>query len=495
MTSTFLAIDMKSFFASVECVERGLDPLNTNLLVADPTRSNNTICLAVSPSLKAAGVSSRPRLFEAKQAVEKENMRRKRAAGKFRGKSVFADELKKDIKLELDYIIAPPRMAKYIEYSARVYETYLHFISKDDVHVYSVDEVFIDLGPYINLYGKTAHDIAMDMIHAVLIETGITATAGIGTNLYLAKVAMDIVAKKLPADKDGVRIAELNEQSFREKLWTHKPLTDFWRIGHGIAERLKKMLCTTMGDVARLSLADPERLYREFGVNAELIIDHAWGYESCTMKDIKQYKPKSNSLTSGQVLPHPYSWNQARIIVREMAENFIFDMMEKGVFTKQIFLWVCYDRLTLTLENPAYEKAKRYLSPDQICMDQFGKLMPKPFHGHINFEEYTDSISVISQACDYIFTSLANPYFLVRRIHLGTGDIATKMELSYLQPPEFNFDDKNRIKKLLEREDKIQHSVLELKHRYGKNAVLKGMNFQEGAMQKERNQQIGGHKA
>lgn len=498
MNSVFLAIDLKSFYASVECVERGLDPLTTNLLVADPTRSDSTICLAVSPSLKAVGVPSRPRLFEAKQAVEQENRRRMRAAGKcFEGKSVFANELRENLKLELDYITAPPRMALYIEYSARIYETYLHFVSKDDVHVYSIDEVFIDLTPYLKLYNMTAHEIAMNMIHAVLIETGITATAGIGSNLYLAKIAMDIEAKHKPADKDGVRIAELDEQTYREKLWKHEPITDFWRIGRGYANRLKKMFCTTMGDVARLSITDPERIYREFGINGELLIDHAWGYESCTMKDIKAYKPTSSSHSSGQVLPAPYTWKKARLIVREMTENYVFELMSKGIVTKQIGLWIGYDRMTFDRSNPAFEKINKFLDYENtvFCSDGFGRILPAPVHGAINLEEYTNSITVLSAATDRLFTALVNPYFLIRRINLGSGIIMSESDADNEKVPELDLFDDSKIRHFLEKEQKIQKSVYDIKQRFGKNAMLKGMNFQEGAMQKERNAQIGGHKA
>lgn len=498
MNSIFLAVDLKSFYASVECVERGLDPLNTNLLVADPTRSDSTICLAVSPSLKAVGVPGRPRLFEAKQAVQQENTRRLRAAGKgFQGKSVFANELKENLKLELDYITAPPRMALYIEYSSRIYETYLHFVSKDDVHVYSIDEVFIDLTPYLKLYDMTAHEIAMNMIHAVLLETGITATAGIGSNLYLAKIAMDIEAKHKPADKDGVRIAELNEQTYREKLWTHEPITDFWRIGHGYAKRLKKMFCSTMGDIARLSITDPERIYKEFGVNAELLIDHAWGFESCTMKDIKSYKPSSTSHSSGQVLPAPYTWEKTRLIIREMTENYVFELMEKGIMVKQISLWIGYDRMTLDSSNPAFEKIKGSLDfgHGAFCTDGFGRILPAPVHGAINLDEYTNSITVLSAATDRIFTAIANPYFLVRRINLGSGLIMQEKDAANAKIPELDLFDDSKVRLYLEKEQKMQKSVFNIKRRFGKNAMLKGMNFQEGAMQKERNAQIGGHKA
>lgn len=498
MNSIFLAIDLKSFFASVECVERGLDPLNTNLLVADPTRSDSTICLAVSPSLKAVGVPGRPRLFEAKQAVQQENLRRKRAAGKkFEGKSVFATELRENHKLELDYITAPPRMSLYIEYSTRVYETYLHFVSKDDVHVYSVDEVFIDLTPYLKFYNMTAHEIAMNMIHAVLIETGITATAGIGSNLYLAKIAMDIEAKHKPADKDGVRIAELNEQTYREKLWTHEPITDFWRIGSGYANRLKKMFCTTMGDVARLSIKDPERIYKEFGINGELLIDHAWGFESCTMKDIKAYKPNSTSHSSGQVLPAPYTWKKARLIIREMTENYAFELMAKGIVVKQIGLWIGYDRKTFDPSNPAFEKINRLIDCGgaAFCSDGFGRFMPVPVHGAINLEDYTNSITVLSAATDRLFTALVNPYYLVRRISLVSGVVMSEIDAANEKIPELDLFDDRKTRLFLEKEQKIQRSVYDIKQRFGKNAMLKGMNFQEGAMQKERNAQIGGHKA
>lgn len=503
---TYLCIDLKSFYASVECVERGLDPLTTNLVVADESRTEKTICLAVSPSLKAKGVPSRPRLFEVIQKVKWINANRLRATSKqlFTGKSYLSYELETNPELELDYIVAPPRMALYIEYSTRIYKIYLKYIAPEDIHVYSIDEVFIDLTPYLKHSVLNAHEFAMTMIRDVLKTTGITATAGIGTNMYLAKVAMDIVAKKIPPDKDGVRIAELNEESYRINLWGHRPLTDFWRIGHGYAQKLEANEMFTMGDIARCSIGAPddyyneELLYKLFGINAELLIDHAWGWEPCTIAEIKAYKPENNSLSSGQVLHRPYSYDETRLIIKEMADLLALDLVEKGLVTNQVVLTVGYDIENLSDET----KAKNYKG--DIKTDYYGRKVPKHAHGTGNIGKYTSSSKLITESVLKLFDDIVDQKLLIRRVNITACHVVSENDIKNEQTfQQLNFfedfsakDEKlAKEKAAFEREKRQQKAVAEIKKRYGKNAILKGMNFEEAGTTKDRNEQIGGHKA
>ena len=494
---TYIAIDLKSFYASVECVERGLDPLTTNLVVADRSRSEKTICLAVSPSLKAYGIPGRARLFEVEQKLREVNAeRRRRAYGhRLTGKSVSAIELKAHPEWEVDYIAAPPRMAYYIEHSARIYQIYLKYIAPEDIHVYSIDEVFMDVTAYLNTYGITAHELARKIIGDVLRQTGITATAGIGTNLYLCKVAMDIEAKHIPADKDGVRIAELDEMTYRRKLWTHRPIKDFWRVGHGIARKLEQYGIYTMGDIARQSVRNEELLYQLFGVNAELLIDHAWGWEPCTMEAVKAYKPSANSFSSGQVLQEPYTVQKARVVVREMAENAALDLLDKRMVTDQMVLTVGYD--TASLSN-------RTKYNGEITTDHYGRKVPKHAHGTANLDRLTSSARLISDAVMELFDRITDPDLLVRRINL-TANHVTDEDTASRNPVPVQYDlftdyeaveKKNaEEKEKLDKERKMQTAILKIKKQFGKNAILKGLNFEEGATAKERNKQIGGHKA
>ena len=486
---TYIAIDLKSFYASVECVERGLDALSVHLVVADPSRTQKTICLAVSPSLKAYGIPGRARLFEVVQAVSKINAQRRRSApGKrFQGKSCDSRALQADPSLELDYIVAPPQMAHYMEVSGRIYGIYLRYIAPEDIHVYSIDEVFIDATDYLKAYKLSAHDFARKLIREVLAETGITATAGIGPNLYLCKIAMDIEAKHSPADADGVRIAELDEMSYRRKYWTHRPLTDFWRVGHGIAARLEAAGLYTMGDIARCSVGKPwERynedvLYKIFGVNAELLIDHAWGWESCTMADIKAYKPASNSLSSGQVLMEPYSFAKARVVVLEMAQQLVLDLVDKHLLTDQIVLSVGYD--AASLDGPEFR--------GNVARDWYGRAVPKPAHGSINLPRQTSSTRIISEAVTELFDRIVDPALLVRRMYVVAARVvdesrARAVQLDLFEEPDFEDDTRERSR---------QEAILEIRRKFGKNAILTGTNFDEGATGRQRNEQIGGHKA
>ena len=494
---TYIAIDLKSFYASVECVERGLDPLTTNLVVADRSRSEKTICLAVSPSLKACGIPGRARLFEVEQRIREVNAeRRRRAYGhRLTGKSVSAIELKAHPEWEVDYIAAPPRMAYYIEHSARIYQIYLNYIAPEDIHVYSIDEVFMDVTAYLNTYGITAHELARKIIGDVLRQTGITATAGIGTNLYLCKVAMDIEAKHIPADKDGVRIAELDEMTYRRKLWTHRPIKDFWRVGHGIARKLEQYGIYTMGDIARQSVRNEELLYQLFGVNAELLIDHAWGWEPCTMEAVKAYKPSANSFSSGQVLQEPYTVQKARVVVREMAESAALDLLDKRMVTDQMVLTVGYD--TASLSN-------RTKYNGEITTDHYGRKVPKHAHGTANLDRLTSSARLISDAVMELFDRIVNPNLLIRRINLAANHV-TDEDTASRNPVPVQYDlftdyeaveKKNaEEKEKLDKERKMQTAILKIKKQFGKNAILKGLNFEEGATAKERNKQIGGHKA
>ena len=497
---TYIAIDLKSFYASVECVERGLDPLSTNLVVADRSRTEKTICLAVSPSMKAYGIPGRARLFEVEQRVRSVNQeRRRRAYGHcLRGKSISDIELKAHPDWEVDYIAAPPRMAFYIEYSTRIYQIYLKYVAPEDIHVYSIDEVFMDVTSYLPLYGMTAHDFARTVIRDVLQNTGITATAGIGTNLYLCKVAMDIEAKHIPADKDGVRIAELDEMSYRRSLWTHRPLKDFWRVGSGIAGKLEQYGIYTMGDVARQSLRNEELLYRLFGVNAELLIDHAWGWEPCTIDMIKSYRPSSNSFSSGQVLQEPYTVQKARVVVREMAEGAALDLLDKRMVTDQVVLTVGYD--VESLADPAVRARYR----GGMSTDYYGRQVPKHAHGSANLDRPTSSARLIADAVMGLYDRIINPDLLVRRINLTTNHVVDENEAGKnRRPVQYDlFTDYDAIEKAqkeederLEKERRMQSAVLKIKKQFGKNAILKGLNYEEGATAKDRNRQIGGHKA
>lgn len=493
----FLAIDLKSFYASVECAERGRDPLTTNLVVADASRTKKTICLAVSPSLKAYGISGRARLFEAVSRVREVNRQRQRAIGDrpFNGESDDDVVLRSDPYKKLSFIIAPPRMNRYMDVSAKIYSIYLKHVAPEDIHSYSIDEVFIDATYYLKLYKITPHEFAMRLIRDVLSETQITATAGIGTNMYLAKVAMDIVAKHMPPDRDGVRIAELDEMTYRKTLWDHKPITDFWRVGKGYAARLSSMGLYTMGDVARCSVRDEERLYKQFGVNAELLIDHAWGWEPALISDIKSYKPESNSISSGQVLKEPYGFEKGRLIVMEMTDQLVLDLVEKGLATDQMVLTVGYDT-----ENT--EPQKKYSGT--VVTDRYGRKIPKDAHGSINLGRYSSSAKLIVSKVMELYDRIVDRDLTVRRMYVVANRVIP--EADAVKEPvveQINmFTDvaaeetrREAEKNDLEREKRIQQATIKLKKKFGKNAVLKGMNLQEGATAVERNGQVGGHKA
>lgn len=490
----YSAIDLKSFYASVECVERGLDPLDANLVVADESRTEKTICLAVSPALKTFGTGGRPRLFEVVQRVREVNKeRRRRTPGKmFSGKSIFLSELNSNGFLAVDYITAVPRMALYMRYSTYIYSIYLRYFSAEDIHVYSVDEVFIDMTDYLKLYKTTARELTIKLVREVLSETGITATAGIGTNLFLAKVAMDISAKKMPADKDGVRIAELDETSFRESLWTHRPLTDFWRVGRGTAAKLEQNGMFTLRDVAERSIYDENALYKLFGVNAELLIDHAWGIEPVTIADIKAYSPRSNSLSSGQVLKEPYTCEKARLIVREMADDLSLSLAEKGMVTSKLTLTIGYDAASLADPKIAYH--------GEITTDFYGRNIPRHAHGTENLVCGTYSAHMISEAMVQLFDRIVNSTLLVRRVTVCACGITPKTEdgAEFVGEQLDLFTDyaaRERRLRAQHREEDMQLAVLKIRRRFGKNAILKGMNFEEGATMVERNAQIGGHRA
>ena len=496
----YAAIDLKSFYASVECIERGLDPMTVNLVVADASRTEKTICLAVSPSLKARGIPGRARLFEVVQRVNECNAARiRQAPGRaFSGSSWDDRALQADPSLAIDYITAPPQMARYIHYSTTIYNVYLKYIAPEDIHVYSIDEVFLDLTPYLRLNQCTPRQLVQKIIQDVLATTHITATAGIGTNLYLCKVAMDIVAKHIPPDRNGVRIAELDELSYRQQLWTHRPLTDFWRLGRGYARKLEANGMYTMGDVARCSLGGPEAyhnealLYKLFGINAELLIDHAWGWEPCTIAEIKAYRPSSNSISSGQVLHCPYSWEKARLIVREMTDLMVLELVDKGLTTDQVGLSVGYDAENLT--DP--ERRRLYTGP--VVTDHYGRKIPKHAHGTANLGGHTASTKQITQAVMELFDRIADPNLLVRRITLGANRLQPEAEL----PPVFRqldlFTDpavQEQEAAAKAREKRRQQAELYIRKKYGKNAILKGMNLKEGATTLDRNRQIGGHRA
>lgn len=502
MNRRYIAIDLKSFYASVECIERGLDPLTTNLVVADNSRTEKTICLAVTPSLKSYGVPGRPRLFEVVQKMREINATRLYNSRKheFTGSSYNKEELNANLDLKVDYIVAPPRMSFYMEYSTRIYNVYLKYIAPEDIHVYSIDEVFIDVTSYLNTYGLSAKELVQKIILDVLHETGITATAGIGTNLYLAKIAMDVVAKHIPADEHGVRIAELDEISYRKQLWEHKPLTDFWRIGRGYTKKLESVGLYTMGDIARCSLGKEADYYNEdllrrmFGKNTELLIDHAWGWEPVTITDIKAYKPDNNSIGSGQVLHCGTDFDKTKIIVREMTEMLVLDLVSKNLVTDQIVLTIGYDRENL-LDSSRMSKYK-----GEFSFDQYGRKIPKHAHGTVNLDSYTSSTNVIVKAVLDLFNRIVDENLLVRRINMSANHVIAENEAKQDRYEQLNLFDmitekENVDQEQLKKEKDIQKAVLDIKKKFGKNAILKGMSLQEGATAIDRNNQIGGHKA
>lgn len=503
---TYIAIDLKSFFASVECKERKLDPLKTNLVVADAARTEKTICLAVTPSLKAYGIPGRARLFEVVQRVREENQKRAAAAPGHRleGTSYDDNALKNNPSLAIDYVIAPPRMALYMEYSTKIYNIYLKYVAPEDIHVYSIDEVMMDVTSYLRTYGMSARELARTMIQDVLAETNITATAGIGTNLYLCKIAMDIVAKHVEPDDDGVRIAQLDEMQYRKLLWNHRPLTDFWRVGAGYARKLEENGMYTMGDVARCSMGkedsfyNEDLLYRLFGVNAELLIDHAWGYEPCTMEMIKAYRPTTSSLCSGQVLQCPYDFEKTRLVVQEMVDLQVLDLVDKGLMTDQVVLTIGYDIENLT--DPKRRKAYH----GEVTIDRYGRAVPKHAHGTINLKGHTSSTIEITEKVMELYDRIVDPTLLVRRINMTVNHL--EVESAVVQKEEYEQldlftdyaqkEEKDREeRRMREREKNMQHAMIDIKKKYGKNAIIKGMNLQEGATACDRNRQIGGHKA
>jgi len=504
----YIAIDLKSFYASVECVERGLDPLTTNLVVADVSRTEKTICLAVSPSLKAYGIPGRARLFEVVQKVKQANVVRKQNAHNhtFTGKSFNSIELEKNPDLELDYIAAKPQMSKYMAYSTQIFNIYMKYISPEDIHVYSVDEIFADATHYLSTYHMSAEELAMTMIRDVLSQTGITATAGIGTNLFLAKVAMDIVAKHIPADENGVRLASLDEKSYREKLWGHTPLTDFWRVGRGYANKLEKHGLYTMGDIARCSIGNKDDYYNEdllynlFGVNAELLIDHAWGWEPSTIAEVKAYRPENTSLSSGQVLTCPYESDKAKLVTMEMTDLLVLDLVDKRLMTDQLVLTIGYD-----IDNLTDEK-RRKAYKGEVVRDGYGRLVPKHAHGTINLDKYSSSTKAIMEAVGTLYDKIVDEKLLIRRITIAACRLLPQEKVEEQISNSFEqldlFTDYAAIQKQrdeekfeLDREKQVQQALLSIKKKYGKNAILRGMNLEEGATAIERNGQVGGHKA
>lgn len=503
---TYIAIDLKSFYASVECVERGLNPMTTHLVVADKSRTEKTICLAVTPSLKALGIPGRARLFEVSAKVREVNAERQQNAPRrvFTGSSFDATVLNAHPEYRLDFIVAPPRMAHYMEFSTRIYQIYLKYIAPEDIHVYSIDEVFMDATDYLGIYKLSARELAMKMILDVLESTGITATAGIGTNLYLCKIALDIQAKHIPADNNGVRIAELDEMSYRRLFWSHRPLTDFWRIGKGYAKKLEDHGLYTMGDIARCSLGsvadryNEDMLYKLFGVNAELLIDHAWGYEPCTIADIRAYKPESNSLGSGQVLKCPYTFQKAKLVVREMADSLALDLVDKKLMTDQIVLTVGYD--VENLSDPGIREGYS----GAVTTDRYGRQIPKHANGTANLGKYSSSSKLIIDAASGLFERIADKKLLIRRLYLtanrvkGEGSVPEDIGGEQLDIfTDYTKEEEKREAEAQElaRERKKQEAMLDIKRKHGKNAILKGMNLEEGATAQDRNQQIGGHKA
>lgn len=502
----YAAIDLKSFYASVECIEHGLDPLTTNLVVADTSRTEKTICLAVTPSLKAYGVSGRARLFEVVQKVKEVNRDRVKAAPnkRFEGKSYHSFEIKKSPELAIDYIAAPPRMALYMEYSARIFDVYMKYVAPEDIHVYSIDEVFMDITNYLDTSHLRPHEFVKQIIRDVLKTVGITATAGLGTNLYLCKIAMDIVAKHISADKDGVRIAELDEMSYRQKLWAHQPITDFWRVGKGYARKLEENGLYTMGDVARCSIGakqsfhNEDLLYKLFGVNAQLLIDHAWGYEPVTLKEIKSYKPEAKSTGAGQVLHQPYTNDKARIVVQEMTDLLVLSLVDKGLVTNQIVLHVGYDISNLKI--PKIRNAYK----GEIKTDYYGRQVPKHAHGTANLGQHMSSARHIIKAVTELFDTIVDANLLVRRVNISANNIIDEKNIDQKPSCEqldfFTDYEEKQAKDMqeaidIEKEKKLSHAMLDIKKKFGKNTILKGMNLQEGATAKDRNNQIGGHKA
>ena len=477
MNRSYIAIDLKSFYASVECVDRGLDPLTAKLVVADESRTEKTICLAVSPALKAYGIPGRPRLFEVVQKTR---------------------EIQRTTGEKIEYIVAPPRMARYVEVSTKIFDIYLKYVAKEDIHVYSIDEVFMDVTDYLATYKMTAREFAMHIIKDVLSQTGITATAGVGTNLYLSKVAMDIGAKHVKADENGVRICELDERSYRETLWSHQPLTDFWRVGRGYSKKLQENGMFTMGDVARKSVYNEDLLYKLFGVNAELLIDHAWGYEPCTIADIRSYKPSENSISSGQVLKEPYSFEKAELVVRELADALSLDLVRKRLVTNSVEITVGYDRINL--ETPGLSSYYK----GSVTQDRYGRAVPKSAHGTQNMDRYTSSTKLITKAVTELYDRIVDKNLFVRRMYVVAKHVVNENSIPENHEPEqlsffvdFEKEDKKRETedRKLERERRAQEAILSIKEKYGKNAILKGMNLEEGATAAERNAQIGGHKA
>lgn len=499
MKKTYMCIDLKSFYASVECVERGLDPLDTNLVVADSSRTDKTICLAVSPSLKSYGLSGRCRLFEAKQKVREVNYQRRKNNNykRFIGKSYIDSELKKDRSLELDFIIAPPRMKKYMKYSTDIYNVYLKYIAPEDIFVYSIDEVFCDISAYLNTYKMSPKELVSMIIRDVYDTTGITATAGIGTNLYLAKISMDIVAKHTDANEIGVRIAEIDEFSYRKLLWDHKPITDFWRVGRGYAKKLAEYNIFTMGDVARCSVENEDLLYKLFGVNAELLIDHAWGYEPVLLRDIKNYKPNSNSISEGQVLHCPYNYEKTKLIVREMIDNVALSLVSKKKVTDKIVLTIGYDIDNLT--DPVIS----YKYRGEITLDQYGRKIPKQAHGTISLDYRTSSSKVLMKKGIELFDKIINKDLLTKRINVTVCNIVTENEadndMVYEQMDLFSLNDTCKCEKEIDKKARkdelaLQKIMIELKNKYGKNAILRAMNLEDGATAMDRNNQVGGHR-
>ena len=524
MNRTYVCIDLKSYYASVELADRKYNPLTTNLVVADPTRTEKTICLAVSPTLKAHGISGRARLFEVVQRVKEVNAERFRRARKlgvlpkgedgnyhFTSASFDAEALEADPSLELSYIVAPPRMLLYEKISTQIFSIYSKYISPEDIHVYSIDECWLDVTAYLNTYRMTARELAMKIIREVLYTTGITATAGIGTNMYLAKIAMDIVAKHVPADKQGVRIAELDERSYREKLWCHTPLTDFWRVGHGIAARVAALGCHTMGDIARLSVQDEGKLYAALGINAELLIDHAWGWEPTEIATIKSFRPKTTSLSSGQVLKEPYDYEKGRLIVKEMTELLVLDMVRKGVVTRQMTLTIGYDQVSLvvkcsgkTIRETVYAVKKTgEIYKGKVGTDYYGRPGPRHAHGTGNIDHWTSSTSAIMNVMMSLYDRIVDKDLLIRRVGIAACNLIPETEIPEEEPLQFSlFVDHEAIEKQKaersaaeERERRLQKATLNLQARYGKNIILKGMNLLEGGTTRERNEQIGGHRA
>lgn len=496
----YAAIDLKSFYASCECIDRELDPMTTNLVVADLSRTEKTICLAVTPSLKSYGISGRARLFEVVQRVKEVNAdRQRKAPGRtLTGESSHDPDVKSNPSLALGYIVAPPRMAKYMEVSTQIYQIYLRFVAPEDIIVYSIDEAFMDITGYLEHGTITPHDFVMNIIRTVLRETGITATAGIGTNLYLAKIAMDITAKHMPADKDGVRIAELNERSYRQQLWTHRPLTDFWRVGRGYATKLEAHGMFTMGDVARCSMHNEDLLYKLFGINAELLIDHAWGWEPCTIKDVKAYKPESNSLGWGQVLQTPYTFEKAKLVMREMTEALVLDLVEKKLVTDKMTITIGYDIENLT--RP--EIRRKYSGP--TTKDQYGREIPKRAHGTTNLKKPTSSTRLITDAVMELFDRIVNPDLLVRRLNVvaervvgedAVQDSEGPVQLELFTDYETLERERQAEEEFLQRERNIQEAMLDIKRKFGKNAIHKGTALEEGSTAIERNKQVGGHRA